>query len=203
MKTLRYFNAIISSFSRFFSSGLESKGRAGALTRIIFASLVLSWVFALCAQFRVFLPFNLVPIYILPMIIFLSVFMLGWTGVYSVILYIIQGVLGAPFFSGGDSGLIVLVGPRGGYIFGYTIAAAFLALVRNYKKETFIINLFKIWIAHCIMFLFGLVQLAFFVPVNSLLIMGLYPFIIGDFVLKTGFILVLLKNSVLQKYRTK
>lgn len=199
MKTVRYFNTVISSLSQVLSVRLARMGRAGVITRIIIASLALSWVYALCAQLRIFLPFSLVPIYVLPMFIFLSVFMFGWTGVYAVILYVIQGALGAPFFSGGDSGLIVLVGPRGGYIFGYSIGAAFLAFVRNYKRETFIINLFKIWIAHSIMFLFGLVQLAFFVPINSVLIMGFYPFLFGDFVLKTGVILALLNNKVLRK----
>ncbi|HAP97648.1 MAG TPA: biotin transporter BioY, partial [Cutibacterium acnes] len=41
----------------------------------------------------------------------------------AVSLYILVGALGLPVFSGGSSGIGVLVGPTGGYLWGWLIGA--------------------------------------------------------------------------------
>lgn len=164
-----------------------------ALQTFIF-SICLSWVYALCAQCIIPIPFNLVPIYPLPMPIFLCVFMFGWPAVYALLLYVTQGALGLPFFSAGRSGLIVLMGPRGGYIFGFIVASVLLMLIRSYRQNSLFVSFFKVWMANVVVFACGLAQLAFFVSSELLLQLGFYPFLIGDFIVKTGIILFVLNR---------
>lgn len=49
-----------------------------------------------------------------------------WQGVLAVAAYLLAGALGLPLFAGGTAGLDVLVGPTGGFLFGF-LPAAFLA----------------------------------------------------------------------------
>jgi len=54
-----------------------------------------------------------------------------WGG-FSVGLYLLAGIAGAPVFSGGGSGLGYLLGPTGGYLVGFLLAAALIgALVHR------------------------------------------------------------------------
>lgn len=44
--------------------------------------------------------------------------------------YVALGVVGMPVFSGGKGGISVLVGPTGGYLIGFIVAAFVASLVR-------------------------------------------------------------------------
>ncbi len=148
--------------------------------------LMLSWVYALCEQIVIPLPFYSVPVIVNPLPIYICTLWLGWPAVYAYGLYLLQGVLGAPFFAGMLSGAARLIAPAGGYIVGFGLAAIFLACVREYKKQALFLTLLKIYSANILVFACGLVWLNNFVPTQNLLAIGLYPFIIGDFVLKAG-----------------
>ena len=50
-------------------------------------------------------------------------------GAASLVLYLIQGLLGLPFFAGGASGLAYLLGPTGGYLVGFVVAAGLVGLL--------------------------------------------------------------------------
>ncbi len=54
----------------------------------------------------------------------------GWAAA-SVGVYLILGAIGLPVFSGGQAGLSALVGPTGGFLFGFALAAPSLAFVRR------------------------------------------------------------------------
>ncbi|MCY0881678.1 MAG: biotin transporter BioY, partial [Firmicutes bacterium] len=45
--------------------------------------------------------------------------------------YVFLGVIGLPIFADGAHGILVLVGPYGGYLWGYPFAAAASALILN------------------------------------------------------------------------
>src|SRR3972149_10921183 len=155
--------------------------------------LLLSWLYAVCSQIIIPLPFNFVPISMQPLPVLFFSLVIGWPAVHAYILYIVQGACGAPFFSGMLGGMTRLMGPTGGYIMGFGIAALFLASIRNYKKNSWFITLVKIETANIMIFACGLVQLSVFVPGHLLLAAGLYPFIIGDFFVKTVIILSSIK----------
>lgn len=69
-------------------------------------------------------PLGPVPISMQPLFIFLTGYVLGpKRGVLAIGLYLLAGTLGLPVFSGGRSGLGHLLGPTGGYLFGFAVAA--------------------------------------------------------------------------------
>ncbi|MBQ4522818.1 MAG: biotin transporter BioY [Lachnospiraceae bacterium] len=53
----------------------------------------------------------------------------------TLILYLLLGMIGLPVFSGGRGGLIVLLGPTGGYIIGWTISVVFISLLKGKKNS--------------------------------------------------------------------
>lgn len=98
----------------------------------------------------------------------------------AVLFYLFEGIIGLPVFANGASGLAVLLGPSGGYLYGFVPTAFIL----GYFSDKGVLN--SMWksigvalIASIITFAFGLVQLSFFVPADKLLAAGFYPFIIG------------------------
>ena len=73
----------------------------------------------------VFLPLYPVPITLQTLFAYLSGAVLGpWLGAASQIIYILLGAIGLPVFAGGRAGLATLLGPTGGYLFGF-VAASF------------------------------------------------------------------------------
>jgi biotin transport system substrate-specific component len=79
-------------------------------------------------------PVGLVPLTLQTLFVILAGAVLGarW-GMLSMFIYVLLGIVGLPVFSGGSSGLGVLVGPTGGYIIGFILAA----LVIGYLFEKF------------------------------------------------------------------
>lgn len=79
-------------------------------------------------------PVGLIPLTLQTLFVILAGAVLGarW-GMLSMVIYVLLGIAGLPVFSGGSSGLGVLVGPSGGYIIGFILAA----LVIGYLFEQF------------------------------------------------------------------
>jgi len=50
-------------------------------------------------------------------------------------LYLLLGALGLPVFAGGASGIGILIGPRGGYLWGFIVGAYVTATVIQKAKE--------------------------------------------------------------------
>lgn len=58
------------------------------------------------------------------MAVLLAPLVLGpWQGLGAVALYVAAGAAGLPIFAGGGAGIGVLMGPTGGFLLGYVIAA--------------------------------------------------------------------------------
>lgn len=152
--------------------------------RIAMGYLALSWFYAACSQIIIPLPFNLVPMSIQPAPLFLATLLFGWHAVNAYVLYLAQGALGLPFFAGMLGGLGRLMGPTGGYLIGFGVAMIFLASIRHFSSRSKIIMLATLLCAEAITFVCGLSQLALFVPAHKLLAAGLFPFMIGDFLIK-------------------
>ena len=93
------------------------------LKGMVFAALFAALTAAV-AWFEIPLPFTPVPITLQTLVVLLSGAMLGsYYGALSMLLYIAVGALGLPVFAGGASGIGVLLGPTGGYLFSYPVAA--------------------------------------------------------------------------------
>lgn len=140
------------------------------------------------SQITLWFPFCHVPLSLQPLPVLLCTFFFGWPAVAAYALYLVEGALGAPIFAGLQGGLLRLLGPTGGYLFGFLAAAAFLASTRRWQKNNLSTFLF-IQAGTVLYFACALAQLAVFVPSSKLLATGLYPFLIGDFVVKASCLL--------------
>ncbi len=104
-------------------------------------------------------------------------------GALSQISYLAIGATGIPYWFalGGPPGIARLVGPTGGYLIGFVVAAFVVGWLAERGWDR------KVWsaipamlIGNIVIYVFGLLWLARFVPHSALLQTGLYPFIFGD-----------------------
>jgi len=143
------------------------------------ASLSLSWIYALCSQIIIPLPFNLVPISLQPLPLLVCSIFLGNVAIGAYLMYLIQGCYGLPFFSGFQGGLARFLGPTGGYLTGFLLSMIFLNIVKN-RIESRPLFILSALVSTCMYFFCGLYQLSFFVLPEKLFVSGLYPFLLGD-----------------------
>jgi len=77
-------------------------------------------------------PLSPAPVTLQVLGVFLAGLFLGplW-GSASMVLYLLAGALGAPVFAGGGAGIGVLLGPTGGYLLSYAVAAAVVGAITH------------------------------------------------------------------------
>lgn len=167
--------------------------RAYRLIRDALLTLSASAAIALSAQVAIPLPFTPVPLTLQTLFVLLSGALLGSKrGPASVMVYIGFGIAGIPVFASGGAGLARLLGPTGGYLVGFA-AASFVAgfLFENGFGKTLFGRTLAMLAASVLIYAFGLARLASFTGWDSVLSLGLYPFIAGD-MLKIGLLTLLL-----------
>ncbi len=87
---------------------------------------------AVGAQVQTPLPFSPVPVVLSNFFALLAGLVLGpRLGAATQVVYVLLGVVGAPVFAGMRAGPQVLVGPTGGYLVGFVLAAAAAGLLRG------------------------------------------------------------------------
>ncbi|WP_267641908.1 biotin transporter BioY [Haloarchaeobius amylolyticus] len=108
---------------------------------------VLAALTAALAQVSIPLPGLPAPISFQLFGVYFAGLLLGarWGG-FSVALYLLVGAAGAPVFSNGSGGLGVLLGPTGGYLFGYLLAAVVIGLVVHRGLETRSLTQVPVWL---------------------------------------------------------
>ena len=162
--------------------GSYKKGRAGFYDDI---ALVIggSLVIALSAQVAVLLPFSPVPVTLQTFAVLMIGALLGpWRAALSVLTYIMQGAAGLPVFALGRAGFAVLLGPTGGYLLGF-IAAAYITglLAERGWDRRIATTILAMALGNAAVYPFALLWLCCLTGTNSaVLIVGLYPFIVGD-----------------------
>ena len=154
-----------------------------------------SLVTAVFAQISIYLPFSPVPITGQTLAVLLVGAVLGSSkGAISQILYLIEGVIGLPVFAVGHSSISYILGPTGGYLIGFIFAAFLMGWFSengwDRKKLTVAITAF---LSNIIIYIFGLTWLSIFFPLNKILTIGFYPFIIGD-ILKIFLLIIILPS---------
>ena len=96
---------------------------------LLTAGLLLAGVGVLTAGAWLSVPFYPVPLTMQTLAVLLVGGLLGPTlGVSTVAAYLALGVMGAPVFHNGLGGLAVLLGPTGGYLVGFLLAAFLMGL---------------------------------------------------------------------------
>lgn len=147
------------------------------------AAVVLASLFiALCAQVSIPLPFTPVPLTGTTLGVLYAGALLGARrGAAAVLLYLLEGSLGLPFFAGGAAGFLHFLGPTGGYLVGFVPAAFVTGLLAERGWDRTPARAFAMmFLGSLVLFAFGLAGLARFVPAGDLLRLGFLPFLPGD-----------------------
>ncbi len=163
----------IFSFSGYFSLALSIIG--GVLFLV------------LCANIKFFLPFSPVPITLQTFGIFLISLLYAYPkGVFTVILYILGGILGLPFFAGlSTPGLHYLWGPTGGYLLAFILASF---IINRFKNQNLFFETFLLFSGNVMIYFLGALWLYIWfnliigetISVFKVLDLGVFPFIVGD-----------------------
>jgi len=98
--------------------------------RRVFAIAIGALVVAVAAQVRIPLPITPVPVTLQDLAVLTVGGLLGpVAGVAALITYLGLGIAGLPVFSGGASGMPWLLGPTGGYLLAFPVAALVMGAV--------------------------------------------------------------------------
>lgn len=137
---------------------------------------------ALAARVAIPLPWSPVPVTGQTLAVLLTGMTLGARrGFLALALYLAEGLAGLPVFAGGAAGPAVLLGPSGGYLMAFPLAAALTgALAERGFDRRFVTTFAAMLAGSTVIFAGGLVWLARFVPAGQLLGAGLVPFVPGD-----------------------
>jgi biotin transport system substrate-specific component len=164
-------------------AGLSALSRATAVVFVTLLTIV-------AAQVSIPLPFTPVPFTLQPMIVLLGAAALGSRlGASAQVLYLTLGILGMPVFAASPvlpQGVARLLGPTGGYLMSYPLAA-FVAgfLAEHGFDRRYITSVAAMGAGLAIIFCFGVLWLAFGVPhagLSSAVASGLVPFLPADIV---------------------
>lgn len=97
--------------------------------------------------------------------------------------YLLLGAAGLPIFTGGQAGLAYALGPTGGYLLGFVVAAALLGyLAERGWDRTLGSAALAMLVASCVIYACGLAWLHVVLGGAWLrtLQVGLFPFLLGD-----------------------
>ena len=154
------------------------------ISAILYDSIVVicgSLILCLSAQVKVYLPISPVPITGQTFAVLMLAALLGSRrGVLAIIAYLIEGASGLPVFAGGI-GPAVLIGPTGGYLVGFVAAAYVVGRLAEMGWDRRVITTIAAMLAGEIaLYTFGVCWLAIMTNIRTALVIGLYPFIVGD-----------------------
>ena len=155
--------------------------------------LILALSFAcltgLLAQLRFYIPGTPVPVTGQVFGVILAGVLMGTWGGISQVMYIGIGATGVPWFAGFNSGVVYLVGPTGGYLVGFILAAFFIGfIVDRYLKSRkfFSMMLLMFFSTFVLIYIPGLIYLYIYtgtiLGITELLTMCVLPFIAADLV---------------------
>lgn len=106
-------------------------------------SMVLMALFAAltCVLAPLSIPIGPVPISLTNLVIYFSLYVLGWQrATITYLVYLLLGLVGLPVFSGFEGGVGKLAGPTGGYLIGFIFMAVISGLFVKMKEDEVILN---------------------------------------------------------------
>jgi len=151
------------------------------LIKNLFIALIGSILLAISSKIKI--PFYPVPMTMQTLVVLIIGIGFGWKlGVATITLYLFEGIIGLPVFSGTPEkgiGLIYFTGPTMGYLIGF-IVAAFIAGKFNYNNNL-IINFLKLTFATSFIYILGMFWLGELIgwdkPIFKL---GAQPFLLAE-----------------------
>ena len=141
-------------------------------------ALVFFGTLLLTVSSKIQVPFWPVPMTMQTFIVFIIGMSYGSRLAFlTLIVYLLEGALGLPVFAKGG-GMLYLIGPTAGYLYGMTIAAGVIGYLgeRGYCNSYFQ-SLNSLLLGTVIIFLCGILYLGSIIGFDKALAGGLYPFI--------------------------
>ena len=133
----------------------------------------------------IYVPLGPVPIVLANLFVFLAGLLLGsrWALV-SMGLYLLLGAMGIPVFSGGRGGLAHFVGPTGGYLVGYALAAWIIGWISGKSRGNVILEGIAVLAGGLSIYGLGVpwLKMGAHLSWSKALVVGFVPFIFGDLV---------------------
>jgi biotin transport system substrate-specific component len=169
---------------------INSNVLANQLTHERNSTLDMFWVVgfalltAVLAQIKFQFPFNPVPLTGQTFAVLLSGAVLGSRrGFSSQALYLAAGAMGLPVFAGGGFSFAYLLGPTGGYLWSYPLAAGLMGWLveRGASRESWRLALSLVFCDALILISGALwLHIIFGFTYRQAALLGFYPFLIGD-----------------------
>ncbi|WP_180899116.1 biotin transporter BioY [Martelella soudanensis] len=163
-----------------------SQSLSGGLVRSFGAIVLGSVLMTLAAKYQV--PFYPVPMSLQTLVAIGVGFAFGPVlGSLSIVFYLVEGALGLPVFANAPErgiGLAYMMGPTGGYLVGFVLAAATAGLLsRRFRVRRYRSALVVALSAGAMVYLPGLAWLGSMIGYGrTLLDAGFYPFLPGDLI---------------------
>jgi biotin transport system substrate-specific component len=153
---------------------------SGRLKLIVFSSLFTALIIV---GAYIAIPMIPVPVVLANFFVFLASLLLGpaW-GTVSVLIYLLLGFAGLPVFSSGTAGFLHLVGPTGGYLFGYIPAVLLGGLIAGKEKQSVARDCCALLVSAIAIYAVGVPWLKFQAKLgwDKAFLAGMLPFLIGD-----------------------
>ena len=146
--------------------------------------VIVAVALALASQIALPLPGTPVPLTLQPFVVVLAGLLIGPTdAAAAMILYLVAGAAGAPVFAPmGAPGLARLLGPTGGYLLAYPVAAAVAGWL-GAGRERFVTRLMAAVAGILVLYAGGLAQLAIITgSFAAAAVIGVLPFAAADLV---------------------
>lgn len=141
-----------------------------------------SMLLALSAQFAFRIPISPVPVTGQTLVVLLIGMAYGSRlGAATVLAYLVEGGMGLPVFANGTGGWLVIMGPTGGYLIGFVMAAFALGrLAERGMGRGPMSTALAMVIGTMIIYAFGVVWLGQFIGFDKAIAAGVMPFLYGD-----------------------
>jgi biotin transport system substrate-specific component len=162
-----------------------------------------SVLIALSARLAFWMPFSAIPVTGQTFAVLMLGALFGAKrGGLCVLVYLAEGAAGLPVGAGGMGGVIWLLGPTGGYLFGFIAAAVLVGYLaeRGWDRKVWT-TVVAMLVGNICIYFFGLLWLTILTvtgrvqtAISDLFRVGVYPFIAGD-VVKTVLAALLLPSG--------
>ena len=151
------------------------------LVKNLLIALIGSLLLAVSSKIKI--PFYPVPMTMQTLVVLMIGVVFGWKlGVATIMLYLFEGIIGLPVFSGTPEkgvGLVYFTGPTMGYLIGFVVTT-FVAGKFNYKNNL-IDNFLKLTFATSFIYILGMLWLGGLIgwdkPIFKL---GAQPFLLAE-----------------------
>ena len=138
----------------------------------------------ICSYIVIPLPFSLSPLTLHTLVLNLCILILKPKySIFTVVIYLLLGGIGLPIFSNGNGGIAYLLGPQGGFYFGFLLSVILTSLLIKNTYSNIKLGLILLSVL-VIQHICGIIFFTIYTQTDiltSFLTMSL-PFIIGDII---------------------